>query len=46
MHVTLGGRCDRRALEAALEGVRRRGLASDTDAVVRLALKGLGIGVE
>ncbi|KAL4080912.1 hypothetical protein J3A83DRAFT_95520 [Scleroderma citrinum] len=37
------GRCDRRAIEIALEGVRLRGDARDTDTVVHQALAGLGI---
>lgn len=36
-------RCDVRAIEIALEGVRLRGGASDVDSRVREALGGLGI---
>jgi hypothetical protein len=37
------GRCDVRAIEIALEGVRLRGGATDVDRRVREALGGLGI---
>ena len=37
------GRCDVRAIEIALEGVRLRGGATDVDGRVREALGGLGI---
>ena len=37
------GRCDVRAIEIALEGVRLRGSATDVDSRVREALGGLGI---
>ncbi|KAG8214572.1 hypothetical protein J3R82DRAFT_9635 [Butyriboletus roseoflavus] len=37
------GRCDVRAIEIALEGVRLRGVATDIDSRVREALGGLGI---
>jgi len=37
------GRCDVRAIEISLEGVRLRGGATDVDSRVREALDGLGI---